>query len=59
MGVQKDDPVDETLYSELFTFKERMTWRASSAGNKKFIEITAPSKYLSNVWRTLEMSLIN
>ena len=30
-----------------------------AVGNTKDNEIIVPSKYLSNFWRTLEMSLIN
>ena len=31
----------------------------TAAGNEKDVEIMVPLKYLSNFWRTLEMSLIN
>ena len=36
-----------------------MAGRIPAAGNKKDVEIAAPLKFLSNLWRTLEMSLIN
>ena len=37
-------------------FKQKIT---DVTGDKKKIEIMVPLKYLSNFWRSLEMSLIN
>ena len=41
-----------------FEFKQQIT-RETASGDKKDVEIMVPLKYLVNVWRTLEMSLIN
>ena len=45
--------------SELFKFKIKIKGKTPAAGNTKDVEIAVPLKYLSNFWRTLEMSLIN
>ena len=37
----------------------KITGKNPAAGKEKGVEIMAPLKYLSNFWRTLEMSLIN
>ena len=41
-----------------FKFKQKITSQTDKNGTKN-IEIIVPSKYLSNFWRILEMSLIN
>ena len=41
-----------------FQFEEKITWETGNNGTKD-VERIAPLKYLSNFWRTLEMSLIN
>ena len=55
----KDDPNDNITQSESFKSKIKITGKTSAAGNTKDVEIIVPLKYLSNFWRTLEMSLIN
>ena len=55
----KDDPNDNLANSESFKFKVKITGKTPAAGNTKDVEIVVPLKYLSNFWRTLEMSLIN
>ena len=44
--------------SILFKVKEKITGQAENYGTK-YVEIMVPSKYLSNIWRTFEMPLIN
>ena len=41
-----------------FKFKQQITRQTGNGGTKN-VEIIVPLKYLSNFWRTLEMSLIN
>ena len=55
----KDDPNDSLTDSESFKSKVKITGNTPAAGNTKDVEIILPLKYLSNFWRTLEMSLIN
>ena len=55
----KDDPNDNITQSESFKSKIKITGKTPAAGNTKDVEIIVPLKYLSNFWRTLEMSLIN
>ena len=55
----KDDPNDNITNSESFKFKVKITGKTPAAGNTKDVEIIVPLKYLSNFWRTLEMTLIN
>ena len=55
----KNDPNDNLTQSESFKPKIKITEKTPAAGNTKDVEITAPLKYLSNFWRTLEMPLIN
>ena len=45
--------------SESFKFKVKITGKPPADGNTKDIKIAVPSKYLSNFWRTLAMTLIN
>ena len=49
----RDEPNDNLADSESFKSKTKIT------GNKKYVEIMVPLKYLSDFWRTLEMRLIN
>ena len=44
--------------TDLFNFKVKFTGQTGDDGTKD-VEIMVPLKYLSNFWRTLEMSLIN
>ena len=44
--------------SILFNFKQQMTVQTGNGGTKN-VRIMVPLKYLSNFWRTLEISLIN
>ena len=54
------DELDNDLEnSESFKFKIKITGKTLNNGNEKDVEIMVPLKYLSNVWRTLEMPLIN
>ena len=55
----KDDPSNNTMQSESFKPKIKITGKTPAAGNTKDVEIIVPLKYLSNFWRTLEMPLIN
>ena len=55
----KDDPNDNSVRSEAFKSKIKITRNTPAADNTKDVEIMLPLKYLSNFWRTLEMSLIN
>ena len=55
----KDDPNDNLANSESFKSKIKITGKTPNNGNTKDVEIIVPLKYLSNFWRTLEMSLIN
>ena len=55
----KHKPNDNLGNSESFKSKIKLTGKTPADGNIKDAEIMVPSKYLSNFWRTLEMSLIN
>ena len=55
----RDDPNDNITQSESLKFKIEITGKTPPAGNTKDVEIAVPLKYLSNSWRTLEMSLIS
>ena len=50
---------DELTDSESFKSNIKMTGNTPTDGNIKDIEIIVPLKYLNNLWRTLEISLIN
>ena len=50
---------DNLANSESFKSKIKITGKTPNDGNEKDVEIMVPLKYLSNFWRTLEMSLIN
>ena len=54
------DELDNNLAdSESFKSKIRITGKSPNNDNEKNVEIMVPLKYLSNIWRTLEMPLIN
>ena len=55
----RDEPNDNLADSESFKSKIKITGKTPDDGNEKDVEIMVPLKYLSNFWRTLEMSLIN
>ena len=55
----KDEPNDNIADSESFKSKVKVTGKTPAAGNTNDVEVIVPLKYLSNFWRTLEMSLIN
>ena len=42
-----------------FKYKEVIIGDTENNGTKKKVQIAVPLKYLSNFWRSLEMSLIN
>ena len=56
-----DEPDDNDIIdSKSLTYKSRFTNNTGNAGNNTDkVEIVVPLKYLSNFWRTLEISLIN
>ena len=55
----RDEPDDDLADSESFKSKIKITGKTPNNRNEKDEEIIVPLKYLSNFWRTLEMSLIN
>ena len=55
----KDHPNDNIIQSESFKYKIKITGKTRAASNTKDFEIAVPLKYLSNIWRTLEMPIIN
>ena len=55
----RDEPNDNSTISESFKSKIKITGKTPAAGNEKHVEIMVPLKYLSNLWRTLEMPFIN
>ena len=55
----RDEPDDNIEDSESFKSKIKITGKTPNNNNEKDVEIMVPLKYLSNVWRTLEMLLIN
>ena len=52
------DFTDANATTDSFNLKVKLTGQTSNNGTKH-VEIMVPLKYLSNFWRTLEMSLIN
>ena len=54
----RDEPHDNLTDSESFKSKIKMTGKTPNNSNAKDVEIIVPLKYLSNVWRTLEVPLI-
>ena len=55
----KNEPNDNLADSESFKSKVKITGNTRNNGNTKEVEIIITLEYLSNFWRTLEMSLIN
>ena len=55
----KDEPNDNLAGSESLKSKVKITGKTPADRNTKNVEIIVPLKYLSNIWRTLEMPLIN
>ena len=55
----KDDQNDNITQYQSFKSKIKVTGKTPAAGNTKVVEIIVPLKYLSNFWRTLEMTLRN
>ena len=47
-----------TYITHLFKIKEKITGKTGN-NSKKNVEIMVPLRYLSNIWRTLQMYLIN
>ena len=54
----RDDPNDEITRSDSFKYKTKITGKTSAAGNTKDVKTAMSWKYLSNFWRTLEMSFL-
>ena len=50
---------NEAKASQSFNFKTKITGQTNGDGEINGVEILVPLKYLSNLWRTLEMPLIN
>ena len=55
----RNEPNDNLADSESFKSKIKITGKTLNNDNQKNVEIMVPLKYLSNFWRTLEMTLIN
>ena len=56
----RDEPNDDLEDSDSFESKIKITGKTpNNNNNEKDLEIMLPLKYLSNLWRTLEMPLIN
>ena len=55
----RDQPNDILANSESFKSKIKITGKTPDDGNEKDVEIMVQLKYLSNFWKTLEMTLIN
>ena len=58
-GNTTDEPNDNLADAESFKSKIKIRGKTPNNDNEKDVEIMVPSKYLSNFWRNLEMSLIN
>ena len=58
-GNTTDEPNDNLADTESFKSKIKIRGKTPNNDNEKDVEIMVPSKYLSNFWRNLEMSLIN
>ena len=52
----RDEPNDNLADSQSFKSKIKITGKTPNNGNEKDVETMVPLKYLSNFWRTLEMS---
>ena len=55
----KDEPNDNLADSASFKYKVKIAGNTPVNGNIKDDKIIVSSKYLSNLWRTLEILLIN
>ena len=55
----KDEPNNNLADSESFKSKVKITGKTPADGNTKDMEIIVRLKYLSKLWRTLEMPLIS
>ena len=55
----RDEPNNNLADSESFKSEKKITGKTPNNDNEKDVEIVVPLKYLSNFWRTLEMSLTN
>ena len=55
----KDEPNNNLTDFQSFKSKIKITGKTPDDDNTKDVEITAPLKYLSNLWRALEITLIN
>ena len=53
----RDEPNDNLADSQSVKPKINITGKTPNNGNEKDVEIMVPLKYLSNFWRTLEISL--
>ena len=55
----RDEPANTIQDSESFKSKIKTRKNTSNDGNTMIVEIAVPINYLSNIWRTFEMPLIN
>ena len=55
----KDEQNNNLADSQSFKSKVKITRNTPDGGNTKNVEIMVPLKYLNNIWRTLEMPLMN
>ena len=55
----RDESNDNKKNSESFPLNIKVTGNTRDAGNTKDIKIAVSLKYFRNIWRTLEMSLLN
>ena len=55
----RDEPNENSANSKPFKSKIKIAGKTPNNGNEKDVEIMVPLKYLSNIWRTIEMPLIN
>ena len=55
----KDEPNNNLTDFESFKSKLKISGNTPADGNTKDVEIIVPIKYLSNFWKTVDMSLIN
>ena len=55
----RDEPNEPNDTSESYESKIKITRKTPDDGSTKNVKIAVSLKYLSNLWKTLEMSLIN
>ena len=55
----KDKPKDNIALSKSFKCKTNISKETPVFGNTKDVKIAVALKYISNFWRTLEMSLMD